>query len=149
MSFRTALFFFAIIYFLLSSIMGCATASGGRATASGSALVTGQTRPIVEDHTTVTILTEMPDEALEIANVEASSKEGWRVQQTLDYAIEELRRQAAAVGANAVVVTGAESSILGGPRVYGSHEMFPSSAVGREPRPRHLVVVQGIAVGVE
>ena len=122
MSFRTALIFFAIIYFLLSSIVGCATASG-------SALVTGQTRPIVEDHTTVTILTEMPDEALEIANVEASSKEGWRVQQTLDYAIEELRRQAAAVGANAVVVTGAESSILGGPRVYGSHEMFPSSAV--------------------
>ena len=142
MSFRTVLLFLAIIYFLLSSIAGCATASG-------STLVTGQTRPVVEDHTTVSILPEIPDGALEIAIVKASSNRAFDLQQGLGYAIEELRRQAAAVGANAVVVTGGESTTLGGAPVYGYSEILGGSPIGSRNRPRHLVVVQGIAVGVE
>lgn len=71
--------------------------------ASGSALVTGQIRPAIEDHTIVRILTQMPDGAEEIALVKASSDSGWTQQGSLDYATDELKRQAARVGANAVV----------------------------------------------
>ena len=73
--------------------------------ASGSALVVGQTRPAIEDYSSVKILTEMPDGAEQIAIVKASSDAGWNQQQSLDYAVEELKKQAAKVGANAVVIT--------------------------------------------
>ncbi len=56
--------------------------------ASGSALVTGQTRPALEDHTTVSILTTMPNGAEEIAIVNASSDSGLTQQGSLDYAVE-------------------------------------------------------------
>ena len=41
-----------LLLFIAAVLTGCA---------SGSALVTGQTRPAIEDHTTVRILTEMPE----------------------------------------------------------------------------------------
>ena len=52
--------------------------------ASGSALVTGQTRPAIEDFNTVSILTEMPEGAEQIAVVKASAASGWNQQQKLD-----------------------------------------------------------------
>lgn len=73
--------------------------------ASGSALVTGTVKPPIEDFTTVVLLTEMPEGAEQIAIVKASSDMGWNQQQSLDYAVEELKKQAAKVGANAVVIT--------------------------------------------
>ena len=109
--------------------------------ASGSALVTGQTRTAIEDHTTVTILTEMPEDAEEIAVVKASSDSGWTQQGSLDYAVDELKRQAAKVGANAVVLTGRDtSSQTVGVPVYGGGTVVSSSEVE---------VVQGIAVWVD
>jgi type IV pilus biogenesis protein CpaD/CtpE len=74
--------------------------------ASGPPRVTGQVRPAIEDYTTITILTEIPEGAEEIAIVEvkASSKAGLSQQQKIDYAVEELRQQAAKVGANTVVI---------------------------------------------
>lgn len=78
--------------------------------ASGSALVTGQTRPAIEDYTTVTILTEMPEGAEQIAIVTASSNMGITQQKSLNYAAAELQQQAAMVGANAVVLTGRNTS---------------------------------------
>ena len=44
--------------------------------ASGSALVTGQTRPAIEDYSSVKVLTEMPEGAEQIAFVKASSDSG-------------------------------------------------------------------------
>lgn len=78
--------------------------------ASGSALVTGQSRPAIADHTTVAILTEMPDDADPIAMLKASSDSGWTQQGSLDYALEELKKQAAKVGANAVVLAARETT---------------------------------------
>jgi uncharacterized protein YbjQ (UPF0145 family) len=77
-------------------LVGCTT--------SGSALMTGTARPPFQDFTSVAILTEMPDGAEQIAIVKASSADGWNQQQSLDYAVEELKKQAAKVGANAVVI---------------------------------------------
>ncbi len=109
--------------------------------ASGSALVTGQARPAIEDHATVSILTKMPEGAEEIAIVKASSDSGWTQQGSLDYAVEELKKQAAKIGANAVVLTGRDTSsqVVGGP-VYGGGTVVSSSEVE---------IVQGIAVWVD
>jgi len=123
---------FVLVAVVSALLAGCA---------SGSALVIGQTRPAIEDHTTVSILTEMPDGAEEIAVVKASSDSGLTQQGSLDYAVDELKRQAAKVGANAVVLTGRDTSsqVVGVP-VYGGGTVVTSSEVE---------VVQGIAVWIE
>ncbi len=118
-----------LLLFSLAILAGCA---------KGSALVIGDIRPAIEDHTTVKILTEMPEGAEQIAMVKASSNEGWNQQQKLDYAVEELKKQAAKVGANAVVLTGRDTSsqVVGIP-VYGGGTVVSSS---------ETEVVQGVAV---
>lgn len=109
--------------------------------ADGSALVTGHTRPAIEDYTAVRILTEIPEDAEEIAIVKASSASGWTQQGSLDYAVDELKMQAAKVGANAVVLTGRDtSSQTVGVPAYGGGTIVSSSEVE---------VVQGIAVWVD
>ena len=84
--------------------------------ASGSTHVTGQVRPAIEDHTAVTILAEMPEGAEQIATVEVwlSSSRGFSQPQKVDAAVERLQRQAAKVGANAVVIdsTSSERTLL-------------------------------------
>tara|TARA_R110000782_G_scaffold141239_3_gene233998 strand:+ start:1465 stop:1842 length:378 start_codon:yes stop_codon:yes gene_type:complete len=109
--------------------------------ASGSALVTGQAHPAIEDFTTVRILTEMPEGAEQIAIVKSSSSSGWNQQQKVDYAVEELKKQAAKVGANAVVLTGRDTStqVVAVP-VYGGGTTVSSS---------EKEIVEGIAVYVE
>ena len=74
--------------------------------ASGPPGVTGQVRPAIEDHTTITILTEMPEGAEQIAivKVKEPTKAGFSQQQKIDFVVEELRQQAAKVGANTVVI---------------------------------------------
>ena len=73
--------------------------------ASGSALVTGQVRPAIEDIDTVAILTEMPESAEQIALVKGFSDSGITQQRKLDTAVAALKEQAAKLGANAVVIT--------------------------------------------
>ena len=50
----------------------------------------------------------MPAGAEEIAIVKASSDAGLTQHGSLDYAVEELKKQAARVGANGVVITGSD-----------------------------------------
>lgn len=45
--------------------------------------------------------------------MKASSGSGWTEQESADYAIDELKRQAARVGANAIVITGRDTSSQG------------------------------------
>ena len=104
--------------------------------ASGSALVTGQVRPAIEDHTSIRILTEMPEGAVEIAVVKASSDSGWTQQQSLDLAVEELKKQAGRIGANVVVLTGRDTST----RVSGDGTVISSS---------EMEIVHGIAVWLD
>ena len=115
------------------SVLGCA---------DGSALVTGQARPPIEDWNSVVILTEMPDSAEQIAVVKASSDSGITQQQSLDFAVAELKKQAAKVGANAVVLssrsTGAQ--VVGTP-TYGQQG-------GTTITSSEVEIVMGIAVFV-
>lgn len=111
------------------------------ACASGSALVTGQAKPPIADFNSIKILTEMPQNAEQIAIVKASSASGWNQQQSLDLAVEELKKQAAKVGANAVVLTGRDSTTqVTGVPAYGGGTTISSS---------ETEIVQGIAVFVE
>ena len=122
----------ALILAILFVLAGCAT---------GSALVTGQVRTAIEDHSSIQILTTMPADAEEIAIVKASSDSGWTEQGSLDYAVDELRKQAAKLGANAVVITGRDtSSEEYSVPVYNSSPIIGSSSVE---------IVQGIAVWIK
>jgi hypothetical protein len=53
----------------------------------------------------------LPDGAEEIALVQASSDSGWNEQQSVDYAIVELKKQAAKVGANTVVIDATDTTL--------------------------------------
>ena len=122
----------ALILAILFVLAGCAT---------GSALVTGQVTTAIKDHSSIQILTSMPAGAEEIAIVKASSDAGLTQQGSLDYAVEELKKQAARVGANGVVITGSDllREVYSVP-VYNSSPIIGSSSVE---------IVQGVAVWIE
>ena len=120
-----------LIFIFVFTLVGCAT---------GSALVTGQARTAIEDYLSVKVLTQMPVGAEEIAIVKASSDAGWTEQGSLDYAVEELKKQAAKLGANAVVITGRDtSSEVYSVPVYNSFPITGSSSTE---------IVQGVAIWV-
>ena len=122
----------ALILAVIFVLAGCAT---------GSALVTGQVRTAIKDHSTIQMLTTMPADAEEIAIVKASSDSGWTEQGRVDYAVEELKKQAAKLGANAAVTTGRDtSSEVYSVPVYNSSPIIGSSSVE---------IVQGVAVWIE
>jgi hypothetical protein len=73
------------------------------ACASGSAIVTGNTRPPIPLEQ-VKIYLEPPAEFEIIGLVSASSDAGWTAQGSLDYAVKELKKQAAKLGANGVLL---------------------------------------------
>ena len=74
------------------------------ACASGSAVVTGTKRPPISP-SEVQLYTRAPADYEVIGIVKASSEMGWTEQGSIDYAVEELKKQAAAIGANGVLLT--------------------------------------------
>lgn len=83
-----------LIVLVLLALAGCA---------SGSAIVTGTVRtPLTPEQ--VTIYLEPPADFEVIGLVNASSNAGWTEQGSVDYAIKELKEQAAKLGANGVLL---------------------------------------------
>ncbi|MPX98089.1 hypothetical protein EHW61_15750, partial [Salinivibrio sp. VYel6] len=88
------------------------------ACASGSAIVTGTKRTPVEPNQ-VKLYLETPAKFEVIGIVNASSDAGWTEQGSVDYAVQELKNQAAKLGANGVLLgaTGeSTSTVVGGYR---------------------------------
>jgi hypothetical protein len=86
------------------------------ACATGSSIVVGQVRESI-DPSQVKLYLEAPKTYEGIGIVNASSDAGWTEQGSVDYAIEELKKQAAKLGANGVLIasTGEQTStIIGG-----------------------------------
>jgi hypothetical protein len=86
---------------------------GIAACASGSAIVTGNTRAAIAPEQ-VLIYLEPPADFEVIGLVSAKSDAGWTEQKSLDYAIKELKKQAAKLGANGVLLgsTGEATSTI-------------------------------------
>lgn len=86
--------------------------------ASGTALVTG-TQRIPTSPETVIVYTEPPAKYEVIGLVTASSDSGWTEQGDLEYAMAELKKQAAKIGANGVILESVGTSNSGGVISYG------------------------------
>ena len=72
--------------------------------ASGSSIVTGTVRTPI-DFNLVKLYLDTPENYEKVAIVKASSDTGWTEQGSQDYAIEELKKQAARLGANGIFLT--------------------------------------------
>ena len=82
------------------------------ACASGSAIVTGETRTPVAPKQ-VKIYLEPPTSYEVIGLVNATSDAGWTEQESLNYAIQELKKQAAKLGANGVLLVSSGETTTG------------------------------------
>lgn len=106
-SYRSAVLLLALA---VLAIAGCA---------SGSAIVTGATRtPVAPEQ--VKVYLETPADFEVIGLVSASSDAGWTEQGSVDYAVEELKRQAGKLGANGVLLISSgdkTTTVVGG---YGT-----------------------------
>lgn len=107
--------------------------------ASGSAIVTGTVRtPILPEQ--VRIYLEPPNEFEVIALVNASSDAGWTEQGSVDYAIAELKKQAAKLGANGVLLTATgetTSTVMGG---YGTGSFYAIPVTAKTVQGRAILV---------
>ena len=101
-------------YLLLTTLLSLALFS----CASGTALVTGTKRPATTPDAVV-VYTEAPEKYEVIGIVTASSDAGWTAQGSLDYAIAELKKQAAKIGANGIILESVGTSNSGGVISYG------------------------------
>jgi hypothetical protein len=95
----------------------------GCATGSGSSIVVGEVREVI-DPNQVELYLEIPESFEIIGIVTASSGSGWNEQGSVDYAVEELRNQAAKLGANGVLIesTGSQTSTVVG--CYGTGYLY-------------------------
>ena len=96
-----------VCLFSVLLLAGCAT---------GSSIVVGEVREAI-DPDQVKLYLEVPEAFKVIGIVTASSDAGWTEQDSVDYAVEELKNQAAKLGANGVLIgsTGEQTStIVGG-----------------------------------
>ncbi|KRG68340.1 hypothetical protein [Pseudoxanthomonas dokdonensis] len=107
----------------LSMMLAAVLVLGG--CASSSKVMLGQARPAI-DPSQVQMYPAVPPGATQIAQLEATSAVGFGTQGQTDAAIERMKREAAALGANGVVLLGMGSqgspggmSVGGGS--YGSH----------------------------
>ena len=74
------------------------------ACASGSVVVTGTKRPAIAP-SLVQLYSKPPADYEVVGIVKASSEMGFTEQGSTDYAVEELKKQAAAIGANGLLIT--------------------------------------------
>ena len=88
------------------------------ACASGNALVTGTQRPATNPESVV-IYTEAPEKYEVIGIVTASSDATGSAQTDLNYAVAELKKQAAKIGANGILLQDVSSSNSGGVFISG------------------------------
>jgi ABC-type Na+ efflux pump permease subunit len=99
---------------ILLLLTGCAT---------GSSIVVGEARKAI-DPEQVKLYLEAPDSFKTIGIVSASSDAGWTEQDSVDYAVEELKNQAAKLGANGVLIVATgenNSTVIGG---YGTGYIY-------------------------
>ena len=122
-------YIFLLVIFLLA---GCA---------SGSSIVVGEVREPIEP-SQVKLYLEIPETYEIIGIVTASSDAGWTEQGSVDYAVEELKNQAAKLGANGVLIesTGTQNStVIGG---YGTGYIYAVPVTAKSVTGKAIYVSQ-------
>ena len=111
------------------------------ACASGSAIVTGNVRPAVAPES-VKLFMDQPSRYEVIGLVEASSHSGWTAQGSQDYAIAELKKQAAKLGANGVLLdaTGDQTSMMFGG--YGTGMLWAMPVKAKTVKGKAILVYE-------
>jgi hypothetical protein len=121
-----------IFLFAILLLAGCA---------SGSSIVVGEVREAI-DPNQVELYLEIPETYEVIGIVTASSDAGWTEQGSVDYAVEELKNQAARVGANGVLIesTGSQNStVVGG---YGTGYIYAVPVTAKSVTGKAIYVSQ-------
>lgn len=88
--------------------------------ASGTALVTGTQHPATSPESVI-LYTEPPANYEVIGIVTASSDSEWTDQGSLDYTLTELKKQAAKIGANGILLEDVTQTTTGGVYSYGMY----------------------------
>jgi hypothetical protein len=121
-----------IFLFAILLLVGCA---------SGSSIVVGEAREAI-DSNQVELYLEISETYEIIGIVTASSDAGWTEQDSVDYAVEELKNQAAKIGANGVLIesTGSQTSTaVGG---YGSGYTYAVPVTAKSVTGKAIYVTQ-------
>ncbi len=98
--------------------------------ASGSYILTGQKRDPI-DASLVKLYIDPPQEYEVIAIVNASSDSGWTKQGDMDYAIAELKEQAAKLGANGIILIGTGETSSSTVGTYSSGAVYAISSAAQ------------------
>lgn len=118
-----------IVKNMLIALVGVAVLAGCTLT-RGSHLVIGNTRPAINP-ADVTIYTELPASYQKIAMVSADARNDFASQQNLsDNAIERLKKEAAEVGANGILLNGFGNYVVGSSGVVNVLQTSPNTAFG-------------------
>lgn len=109
--------------------------------ASGSYILTGQKRDPINP-SLVKLYTSPPKIYEVIGIINASSDSGWTQQGDMDYAVSELKEQAAKLGANGILLTGtgeSTSSTVGG---YNNGVVYVVSSTAQTITGQAIYVVE-------
>ena len=98
--------------------------------ASGSYILTGQKRDPINS-LLVKLYTAPPKKYEVIGIVNASSSSGWTQQGDMDYAVSELKEQAAKIGANGVLLTSTGESTSSTVGAYSNGVVYSSSSTSQ------------------
>ena len=98
--------------------------------ASSSVIVTGTPRTPI-DVSSVKLYLEAPEKYEVIGQITAYSDSGWTRQGSVDYAIGELKKRAAALGANGVIIKN-QGAFITGATVFGSPWSFSGATVSTD-----------------
>jgi hypothetical protein len=114
---------------MLVALAGVAVLAGCTLT-RGSHLVIGNTRPAINP-ADVRIYTELPANYQKIAMVSADARNDFASQQNLsDNAIQRLKKEAAEVGANGILLNGFGNYVVGSSGVVNVLQTSPNTAFG-------------------
>ncbi len=122
------------VLFTIIFLAGCATGTG-------SSIVVGEVRDPI-DPSQVKLYLEIPESYEIIGIVNASSDAGWTEQGSVDYAVQELKNQAAKLGANGVLIesTGTHNSnVVGG---YGTGYLYTIPVTAKSVTGKAIYVEQ-------
>jgi hypothetical protein len=128
-----------LVCVLLASISGCAT---------GSAVVTGEARTPI-DPSQVKIYLDPPSEYETIGLVEASSDVEFSSQAAQDRAIDELRKQAAKIGANGVLLLSASTASSGSVGYSSGGVFYADDTEKKVVRGRAILVAGDVRKAME